>query len=231
MQQLAPGVFHLDGFPPDALNVYVLEDVLIDSASRFDAGRILGQLKRHKVSAHALTHAHPDHIGSSHEICEKLDLPFWVSELDAPAAEDPAVMEERLLRVPLTGMRVPRNPIISLIVGAQTGGGHPVARHLQEGDQVGGFQVLETPGHTIGHLAYWRESDRVLIAGDVLFNFQFLGGLPGLTEPVPFFCDDVALNRASAKRLAELEPSLVCFGHGPPLRDTRKFVDFIDKLS
>jgi glyoxylase-like metal-dependent hydrolase (beta-lactamase superfamily II) len=230
MQELAPGVFHLDGFPPDALNVYLLEDVLIDAATRLDAGRILGQVQARGVNAHALTHAHPDHIGSSHEICEKLGVPFWVGEHDVAPAEDPAVMEERLMRVPLTSWSVPRNPIIGLIVGAQTGGGHPVARALKEGDEVAGFEVLETPGHTVGHVAFWRESDRVLIAGDVLFNFQLIAGFPGLTEPVPWFSADAAINRDSARRLAALEPSLVCFGHGPPLRDTARFVDFVQKL-
>ena len=32
--------------------------------------------------------------------------------------------------------------------------------------------------------------------------------------------------RQSIRKLARLEPSLVAFGHGAPLRDTRKFVDF-----
>jgi glyoxylase-like metal-dependent hydrolase (beta-lactamase superfamily II) len=230
MQELAPGVFHLDGFPPDALNVYLIEDVLVDSATRLDAGRIMGQLKDHTVSAHVLTHAHPDHIGSSREICQRLEIPFWVGDLDVPAAEDPEVMEARLMRVPLTSFNVPRNPIISLIVNAQSGGGHPVARALNEGDEIAGFQVLETPGHTIGHIALWRESDKVLIAGDVLFNFQLIAGFPGLTEPIPWLCANIDVNRESARRLAALEPALVCFGHGPPLRDTARFVEFVEKL-
>ena len=39
-----------------------------------------------------------------------------------------------------------------------------------------------------------------------------------LREPERIFSIDPALNRRSAARLAELEPRLVCFGHGPPLR-------------
>jgi hypothetical protein len=37
-------------------------------------------------------------------------------------------------------------------------------------------------------------------------------------------------NRRSARKLAALEPRLVLFGHGRALRDTRKFVDFVDAL-
>jgi glyoxylase-like metal-dependent hydrolase (beta-lactamase superfamily II) len=230
MRKLADGVHLLDGLPTDALNVYLLEDVLIDSGTRFDGGRILKQLKGTGVQAHALTHAHPDHVGASNEVCTKLEIPFWVGEKDAAAAADHAEMERRLMRVPIANLRVPRNPILNLIVNAQTGGGHPVARELKQGDQVAGFEVLDVPGHTAGHIAFWRESDRVLIAGDVIWNFQFVAGFPGLTEPSPVFADEPKDNRASARRLAELEPGLVCFGHGPPLRDTAKFVKFASKL-
>jgi glyoxylase-like metal-dependent hydrolase (beta-lactamase superfamily II) len=230
MKELADGVWQLDGRPADLLNVYLLEDVLIDAASRFDAGRILGQLRGRDVASHALTHAHPDHLGSSHEVCEQLDIPFWVGAHDAAAAADQSVMEAELIRLPFKGGWLPRNPVLSLFVTVAAGPGHPVACSLTEGDEVGGFKVLETPGHTTGHLAFWRESDRVLIAGDVVFNFQFLAGRPGMTEPTPLASRDPAQNRASARRLAELEPRLVCFGHGPPLRDTAKFVEFVRRL-
>ena len=86
------------------------------------------------------------------------------------------------------------------------------------------------PGHSPGHVAYWRESDRVLIAGDVLNGMNLITGIPGLHEPPNAFTTDPAQNRESARRLAALEPSLVVFGHGPPLRDTRKFVDFVNGL-
>jgi hydroxyacylglutathione hydrolase len=55
-------------------------------------------------------------------------------------------------------------------------------------------------------------------------------GFPGLHEPKPYLTPDPSQNRDSARRLAALEPSLVLFGHGAPLRDTRKFVDFVDAL-
>ena len=115
--------------------------------------------------------------------------------------------------------------------GAFAGPGHKVDRVLHEGDELdAGFTVLETPGHSAGHLAFWRESDRALVLGDVLFNQHPLLGIPGLRQPPDFFTPDVPRNRDSARRLAELEPALVCFGHGPPLRDTAKFVEFVRSL-
>ena len=73
-------------------------------------------------------------------------------------------------------------------------------------------------------------ADRVLVLGDVLNNMDVATGIRGLREPKRIFTPDPARNRESARRLAALEPALVCFGHGPPLRDTRRFVDFVAGL-
>jgi hydroxyacylglutathione hydrolase len=220
MKQLAPGVWQLKGFPPNAINVYLVEDVLVDAATRRATKRILRQLGGHRVSAHALTHAHPDHQGASDAICTRLGIPYWVGATDVPLAEDLDKM--RALQAP--------HPLNRMIMKYWAGPARQVDRHLQEGDEVAGFKVLDVPGHSPGHLAYWRESDRLLILGDVLNNMDVVTGRPGLQDPKPYFTHDPAQNRRSAKRLGELEPRLVLFGHGAPLRDTRKFVDFVNAL-
>jgi hydroxyacylglutathione hydrolase len=220
MKQLAPGVWQLKGLPPNAINVYLVEDVLIDAATRRAPRRILKQIEGHTVSAHALTHAHPDHQGASNAICERLGLPYWVGETDVPLAED--IDKMRATQAP--------HPANRAIMKYWCGPARKVDRPLREGDEVAGFKVLDVPGHSPGHVAYWRESDRVLILGDVLNNMNVITGLPGLTEPKPYFTHDPPLNRRSAKRLGPLEPKLVLFGHGAPLRDTKKFVEFVKAL-
>lgn len=95
---------------------------------------------------------------------------------------------------------------------------------------VGGFKVLDTPGHSAGHISLWRESDGTLICGDVFTNIDQLTGIPGLHEPKSFFSPDPARNRESMRQLAALEPRLVCFGHGRPLRDPAKLRAFADSL-
>jgi hydroxyacylglutathione hydrolase len=220
MRQLAEDVWMLRGWPPNAINVYLLGDVLIDAATRQGEKRIMRQIAGRELGAHALTHAHPDHQGSSHAICERLQLPLWCGQGDVPAMETPG------------GMASPQAPIWIDWPRQRfwTGPPHPVARALLEGDEVAGFTVLETPGHSPGHLAYWRESDRVLIVGDVLTNINVITGVPGLHEPQQLFTPDPARNRASARRLAELRPSLACFGHGAPLRDPEKLARFVSAL-
>jgi hydroxyacylglutathione hydrolase len=219
MKKLADDLYLLDGFPPYAINVYLAGDVLIDAGSRHAARRILRQLRGRTLSAHAITHAHPDHQGSSHEVCEALRLPLWCGERDADAMEDGRIME-----------RQPRHPVNRLIGAAFPGPAHPVDQRLRERDDVAGFTVLDVPGHSAGHVAFWRESDRALICGDVFTNLDTMTGLPGLHEPKPFFTPDPVRNRESMRRLAALRPELVCFGHGRPLRDPAKLVAFTERL-
>lgn len=219
MKQLAPDVYLLDGFPPYAINIYVIGDVLVDSGSRHARRRILRQLDGVSVSAHALTHAHPDHQGSSHAVCTALGIPLWCGELDADVAESGRVMASQ-----------PSHPVNRVIGWTFPGPGHPVARRLHEGDQVAGFRVLDVPGHSAGHIAFWRESDRVLICGDVFANIDTLTGKPGLHESRPLFTPDPPRNRESMRRLAALGPALVCFGHGRPLRDPAKLREFTASL-
>jgi hydroxyacylglutathione hydrolase len=220
MRQLAAGVHQLRGWPPNAINVYLIGDVLIDAATRQGEQRILKQIAGRKLSAHALTHAHPDHQGSSHAICERLQIPLWCGQGDVPAMETPG------------GVSNSQAPgwLNQLQQRFWTGPPHPVARVLVEGDEVAGFTVLETPGHSRGHLAYWREADGVLILGDVLNNVNVMSGVPGLHEPPVPFTPDPARNRASARRLAKLRPRVTCFGHGAPLRDPGKLADFVARL-
>jgi len=221
VKRLAGGVWQLTGFPPHAINEYLLEDVLVDAGARFSRRQILKDLRGHKLSAHALTHAHADHQGASKRVCEELGVPFWVGERDADAAERPQLIRERQ----------PDLLINKVFWKAMAGPGHPVDRRLAEGDEVAGFRVLDVPGHSRGHIAFWRASDGVLVLGDVLNSQNSLTGFPrGLRLPPDFFTPDPERNRRSAKRLGELEPRLVLFGHGPPVRDTNKFVDFCATL-
>jgi hydroxyacylglutathione hydrolase len=220
MKQLADDVCLLRGFPPNAINVYLIGEVLLDAATRQGEKRILRQIGGLTVTAHALTHAHPDHQGASHAICERLGIPLWCGQGDVPAMETPG------------GIKNSQAPgwLNRFQARYWTGPPHPVARALKEGDEVAGFTVLEVPGHAPGHVAYWRESDRVLILGDVLNNVNMHTGRTGLQEPPVMFTPDPPRNRESARRLGELRPALALFGHGAPLRDPGKLADFCARL-
>jgi len=222
VEEVAPGVLRIAVMPFDAINVYHVGDLLIDSGVRASAGAILRAVADLPVRAHALTHAHPDHQGSSRRICRQLGVPFWCGEGDREAAETGDFTKL---------YPSPRSRFAALQARLWGGPGHPVARVLSEGDTFGGFQVLETPGHTPGHLSFWREPDRVLILGDVIFGMNPFTLRTGVREPFAAFTPDPAENRRSARRLAALRPAVVCFGHGPPLRDPDAFAAFVSSLT
>jgi glyoxylase-like metal-dependent hydrolase (beta-lactamase superfamily II) len=152
-------------------------------------------------------------------LCGELGLELWCPAGDADAVERGDLRD--------------RGPV-NLVTRAQhrwwAGPAHPVARRLREGDDVGGFTVLETPGHSPGHVSFWRAHDRTLIAGDALFGRHRVTGRPGLYEPPGIFTLDPAANRKAIRRLAALEPAVVCFGHGPPLRDPARLAAFAAAL-
>jgi len=224
-RQVADGVELITGFPPYAINAYVIRhpdgDVLVDAMTRIEGPLILRALRGRDVAAHVATHAHPDHVGATHAVASKLGIPVWCHALDRPAVED----------TKLIAQRQPDALINTVFAKVMLGPGHPVDRELAEGDVVAGFEVLFTPGHSAGHISLWREHDRVLILGDVLNNQNPLTGFPrGLRLPFDFFTPDPATNRASAKRLGELRPEVVLFGHGRPHRDAAAFQAFCAQL-
>lgn len=221
MKEIADGVWHLDTIlMPNAVNAFLIGDVLIDAGGRRSGRKILKQLDGHPVTAHAITHAHPDHQGASDEICTKLGVPYWVGANDADAAEEPSLIRQRQ----------PDHPVAKFYDSFFTGPGRKVDRTLAEGDEVAGFRVLDAPGHSAGQVVFWRESDGVLIGGDVVNNMDIWTGIPGLHEPKPYLTPDPARNRESIRKIAALEPKVGLFGHGPRLRDPKKLADFAAQL-
>jgi hydroxyacylglutathione hydrolase len=226
MREIAPDVFHIPVFPRDGINTYLIGDVLVDTGIRTSAGRIREALgsRLSSLQAIALTHAHGDHGGSARKLSDSLGIPVWVGTADREAAE--------------TGKVVTKPPFdkpgVNVIAGLM--GNMPavsIARDLVEGDSlVAGFKVLDTPGHSPGHVSFWRESDRTLICGDVFFNMHLLTTVPGLRQPPGPFTVDPALNRASQRRLAALEPAVAGFGHGPVISGdaAAQIAGFVAKL-
>lgn len=208
MKMVARDLYQLPLTARNGVNAYLVGDVLVDSGYPLHFKKLLRATASRTIHAHALTHAHADHAGGSRKLKETLGIPIWVGAGDADVlrsgeAEPGAV-------------RFGRSALKSYM---KFPGASP-DRELREGDELAaGFVALETPGHSPGHIAYWREQDGTLICGDVFFNMSLATTAVGLHTPPSFFTPDPAQNRESARRLAALQPKLVLFGHGPPLRD------------
>jgi glyoxylase-like metal-dependent hydrolase (beta-lactamase superfamily II) len=89
------------------------------------------------------------------------------------------------------------------------------AEYLKNGQIVaGGFEVVETPGHTPGHASFYYKPERVLFAGDAL---AVIGGrVRFMARPVTL---DVPAARRSMERCLSLDVHVLCPGHREPLTD------------
>lgn len=221
MKNIAKDIYQIPLFPRNSINCYFVEDILIDAGIRSSGDIILNALKSRTISKHVLTHAHADHQGSSKIICETLNIPLFCSELEKPAAENGNVTFE---------YPNPNHFISKFQKKFWAGKGHLVFDTLKEGDQVGGFTVIETPGHSSGHLSFFREFDGILIVGDVLTNMNLLTTKVGLHEPPNLFTANKEINRKSIQKLASLKPKILCFGHGPVLFNKDELEKFAKNL-
>lgn len=207
MHQIAPDVFQIALMPRNGINSYLVGDVIVDAGLASSAKKIVKAVSGRTLRAHALTHAHVDHAGGSRRLVDALELAMWAPAGDAGDVRsgEPAVPTSRV------------KPIMEFAAGFD---GVDVARELHEGDELAaGFVVVDAPGHSPGQVTYWRASDRVLVTGDVFTGMNLFTTAVGLHLPPDFVTVDPAQNRASAKKLAALEPDVVAFGHGPVMRD------------
>lgn len=217
--KVAPDVYLLSEFPRRYLNAYIVDDVLVDAGTRWWGQRLVRRLRDHPIRKHVLTHAHPDHQGMSATICDSLNIPLLCHE------DERAVVESGK-----TFSTMPENRMNKLFEHSIAGSGHPVAETVAEGDTVGGFEVIETPGNALGHISLWREADGTVILGDVLANIHLFSLQYGLHELPSRFTYSPTESIESARKIADLEPDRVCFGHGPPLTDGTRFEDFVATL-
>lgn len=197
-------------------NVYVIDRTLIDTVPWWGRRRLVRLLSGAGLKAHVLQHAHPPTAGSSRAVADVLDVPVYCGSGDLEALKSARYHDVLPPRVTTRAMArtMPAPPV-------------PWAEAIEIGSTVGDFEVLAAPGHSPGHLAFWREVDRVLLVGDVITNETLWTRRKGLHEPPPALTLDQTENIRSALRLARLEPRVVLFTHGRPLLEGHRFKDFV----
>jgi glyoxylase-like metal-dependent hydrolase (beta-lactamase superfamily II) len=222
MTPVAEDVWQLAVMPRNSINCYVVENYLIDAGVKGSSAKILNSIQHSNITTHVLTHAHADHQGSSKAICDTLNIPLWCSDLEKAQAETGnATMEYTSQKHILTRFQKT----------FWAGDGYKVARTIKENDYLGDFCVIETPGHSSGHLSFFREKDGILIVGDVATNMNLITTAEGLHLPPDLFTKDKEENIKSLKKLAALAPKVLCFGHGPVFKNNnRQFEQFAGKL-
>jgi glyoxylase-like metal-dependent hydrolase (beta-lactamase superfamily II) len=185
-----------------AFNCYLLREddgfTLIDTNMGGQAQAIMQEASKLglPIVRILLTHAHVDHVGSLDALHNALpEVQVMISERDARFLTGDKSLDPSEPQVPLKG-------------------GYPICSTkptllLHEGDRVGSLEVIATPGHTPGHIAFLDTRDRALIAGDA---YQTQGGVAvsGTVEllfPLPAMATwHKGLAEESARKLLALQP-------------------------
>lgn len=180
-------VHWIPGHDPYA-NSYFTGDLLVDAGA--DPMAVAGF--RDRIEWVVLSHCHYDHTAHLAEIARMCDAKIAIHEHDAPGLSD-------------------GRGSLAMIFGGRSPEIVP-DRLLSDGDRIGAFEVLATPGHTPGSICLLHHRDPVLISGDTVFSD---GGF-GRTD---FPGGDSAQLRASLARLAGLRVEELYPGHGMPVTE------------
>jgi len=236
-RKIAPDVFCLGPWGRTQTNVYFVRSgvswVLIDAGWANDAPMI-ERAARSLLGAELppaailLTHCHPDHAGAALRLARAWDCAVYLHPDELPiAAGDFAAMVasagplDRWVVLPL--LRAMGGRRREAILRRSSLGA--VARTFEPDSGVPGlpdWECVPTPGHTPGHVSYFRPADRVLISGDALVTLKVnsWSGLllqrPGLSGPPWYTTWSRRAAKQSIARLARLEPTVLAGGHGKP---------------
>ena len=201
--------------------------VLIDAGLPGSAGKI----RKHAAdmfgadtppTAIILTHGHFDHVGALDGLLAAWpDVPVYAHPLELPF---------------LTGLSSypPPDPTVGRGLMAYLSFAYPkhaynfgsrVQALPADGTVPGlpGWRWVHTPGHTFGHVSFFRERDKVLVAGDAFTTVFAESGTATFTQkqevhgPPSYFTPDWDAARASMELLTRMEPQVAATGHGIPM--------------
>jgi glyoxylase-like metal-dependent hydrolase (beta-lactamase superfamily II) len=224
--EIAPGVYDLTPptrgyFKGGYVHAFLLEHegelILVDTLFDPDAQVILDQIRalgkqvtdlKHIV----LTHGHRAHLGGVQRLKELSNAIVYSHPWEADIVSGDRPQQGVDLRPIPNALAV--WPILFIGTLLSPFSQHkpcPVDQLIDEGDQIGPLQVLHTPGHTPGHLAFYWQARRTLFTGDAFVTWPLI--CPGW--------ENAMLNAKqtwqSLRRLADLDVQAIGVGHGAPI--------------
>jgi glyoxylase-like metal-dependent hydrolase (beta-lactamase superfamily II) len=186
---------------------------LVDTTTGGGADALIAAAQQagQKIRRIALTHGHGDHVGSLDALKERLgdEVEVLMPELDARIHAGEKVVEGKL---PGSWPKIQTVPDVRLTAG----------------DRVGSLEVVASPGHSPGHVAFLDTRDRSLLAGDVFTSYGKVAVSNHFYLRFPLAAMatwDKAKDLESARNLRALEPAILVVGHGPAVRNPGAAMD------
>jgi len=199
--------------------------VLVDAGIDGFAARIMetaeARFAAAKPKAIVLTHGHFDHAGSLEDLLKAWDVPVYAHAKELPFLTG---QEDYSEPDPAVG-----GGLISTISPLFPSKGIDIRGKVQALPEDGtipgmtGWTWIHTPGHTPGHISLFRESDRMLIAGDAFTTVReesltaMIFQEKEVHRPPAYFTTDWDAAWESVRRLEALKPNSAVTGHGKPM--------------
>lgn len=197
--------------------------VLIDAGMPHSADKIIELTEDRfgpdaRPNAIVLTHGHFDHVGALIELVEQWDVPVYAHELELPYLTGKKSYPEPDMTVEggMVAKMSPMFPIEPINLGdhVEKLPSDGTVPHLPD------FRWIHTPGHSIGHVSFFRDNDGVLIAGDAFvtvkqeYLYRVFTQEKEISGPPRYLTPDWDAAWESVKKLEALKPTSAITGHG-----------------
>lgn len=229
VERISEHVWSLQSWFLFPVKVWLVKDAdgltLVDAGFSMMANSILRQIERldaGPLQRILLTHGHGDHVGSVTKIRERYAVPVYAHQIELPYLEGALPYPRRRRAEP----GLPKGLVQPLAEESGSSSlSEPGAEQVtgREGAQlasVAGLRPYLTPGHSPGHVVYYHEQDRILLAGDL-----FTAKRGQLRQPMAIFTADMAEAIRSSSILRELQPKRLEVCHGTPVLEPATQLD------
>jgi glyoxylase-like metal-dependent hydrolase (beta-lactamase superfamily II) len=202
------------------------EFVLVDAGMPKSAQSIISEIENRfgsnaRPKAILLTHAHFDHVGALLDLLRHWDVPVYAHKAELPYLQGEKDYERPDQTVE-GGMVVKMSPLFpteSINISSRVSPLH------DDGSipELPEWEWIHTPGHTEGHVSFFRKRDRALIVGDAFITtkqenlFDVITQKLEISGPPRYLTTDWKAAKKSVEHLASLHPEVAITGHGKPV--------------